>query len=1060
MKFPVGPISLASLIVAIILAWPVLRNPHFPSQNAIYHAAMASLSAKESPLQSSPAFLPHRDHPELWSDQHRGFHESLAILQKGLPPLQSVQWLNVLGLLFVAFAFLQALNSNNQDSPDSPGRTFFYSLFALSILFLHPDFLLRLSVGRPAAWSLGFFLLIFSRLRRFRGGKDYGILTLLFFLWSSFSYFAMLSLLLVTVLGPTGATSSSLLRSKIKLAALACLAILSGFLWSSGLSLFHHLPLLLASYPLAQSGVYEWSSPADLSFFLPLVLCLLGLFLKRNEPPEPLRKNVLLISVLFLALVFSLLTLRQQRWLEFAWPLTLLSVLPALTNLKVSLPRRKFHLPSLLARSGLLITALVALLVLIGVTAGRIPNDKTLDPATLPLLSEVNSRLPQTPLLSLEWTLFSSALFLDPQTQMEPGFSLALYQERDRGQFLNDYFLVTQSRTPRDAYERLSRLLRSLGARHVLFKQSQLPIHPYRPPAWMKVLYISGPWVLAEIDVEPKATPEQMRASFTISPEDLTQRLASLCSLNPIAVQPLPTARLLTLTQSLTLPQSLPGSFILLPWASASPARPTSEIIKTCVSELAQHLKNSDLILWYDPQPVASLESFAGEAVRGFFSLVELSKTPPHAPTYRLLADFPNSDGPESPASSDSISTGSESPGLKSTTSTPSLQNALTPTPDWRRARRTVLALARESNGTNSQILRRGRFAQITQPRGTDLCWAYQAAARAVLRHQEEIFRAWKDGPADIDSLRAEIALDSLCQRPELIPSQIKSEWLNTCLRFQEGLKKGPAIPSTQWSRRLVSDMTLLKMGQPSRLSQFQPKEIWDHGIFTAKIATDFVPPGHRIYGDGNLPLFTSGHLALWWTQTWFANQKQGIQPKSEDLNQFLLFAKDSYHWWKGPFNHNLFLTRWWGEALVNALSLGEEKQNPFLSEWLKEFFLATETYINGPREEPLPGCLGPQVPGLGPLPFPNHNAAVVWEGLEQARRLDLSWWNSEHETTLQGLMSCTLSLQKQWPYWPQSEEGEFALSPGLGEFHPDVQAHAMNAMATRIKNDGIHCDN
>lgn len=948
------------------------------SQNAFYHSRLASIyQTGQSPSQlqvlSGSTLANH------FVDQHALFHRAVGVVQNFTDSGRALFTMSLLGLL--ALTSLLAYNLRRQA---------LWISFFIPLLLLWPlePYLSRWLSSRPGIWSAFFLLLILLQFRKSHWrSRDLAIFGALAFLWSSFSLVAWISLPLamISMWGPLANTfRTASVRIYILLALL--LGLLTGGLWAQGFSFFEYSWIQIQGNVLQSLGVFEWSAPRGqtTAYLVPVTINLVLLLALLWPSFQKYRSSVTADATILRFLVFgvglSILSLAQMRWIELAWPLTLL-------NLGFSF--QHWQWPTVKKWRQQAAAGLAILWIGFQIEHVRqLPQaDGSINPGAQAFLSTIRQRFPQAEsVLTLDWTLWSVDFYLNQNTKMQPGFSLSFY--RNDPNFVAAYRSLYRQENFR-RFENYSYLLRHLNTRFVIANENQLSLDLAQD--WFQILYRAQGLIFAEIHPEFHPLPQQLSQSFN-----------SLESLLPFCDQ-----KILALRRAPDSPVFVDSSQdcknTLSQWAKPTPANNLQPVIE----------------MFLDPKPIHHPRQISTALTRGFFAIYDPG-------LQKIRSDFTDENlAPDSQA---------------------------------------VFHIRGLIRPADYQL--HGRRKSWPQPKAKQLCSAYHSATRRLLDKADKVFLQWSQNTFGADALRARVSLSILCQRPKLIPLTEKSRWAETCSRYQSRLEAETKLLQQEinnklpgdWSERLLIDMATLQSRLPSPLAQVTRDQIVPVGFFKNSRVPSFQTESPQ--GLTNLRLnfnevFTSGHFALWWTERWKALDRQGFAPSSEELQDFEDFALRSEKYWRHEMGYNSFAIRWWSEALVNAYL---RNQSPQASHWMEQFFRSAETFVQGSTLEKAPECLGPKPPGFGTMYFPHHNAAVIWEGLEQARRANFPWWSDKEEELILKMMRCTLSLQKDALFWPTEEVGEFALTPGDGTWRVDTQAHALNALGLRLENDEQSC--
>lgn len=980
MKRFVSLTSAAAFLVVLIqlclLGFAIDDVDIFRSQNALYHSRLASLYA-EGVNPESLGVLAHSRMQGQFVDQHWLFHRALSLLQIFLSPTVALLTLSILGLLVLSLMIFRTL----RETPVS-----LRILIPLCLPWLLVAPYTRFISTRPGLWSSVFLLLAILVLRKNTvHKKDQAGLFLIAAAWSAFSLLAWL-LIPVAVFFAVFKPQFRIRQLAIQCGVLGT-GLLLGSLIAQGADFFWFSAQQILQHPLGKSGVYEWG-PAPHGLLAPLFPLLLHFFILfmvvRRSLNDPQKLRTALASwggVLALGTFLSALSLIQQRWIELAWPITLLNVgwflgEARILNWQLASPRRQ----GLAFALGL--TLLISLVVFPKTKHPQ--TDGSANPRLLNFLGDVQRKFPSfatTPILTLDWTAWSTDFYLNPRTKMEPGFSLGLYPAD--GEFLQSYRSLSHA-PPALRLEQYAKLLQLLKTDFVIAREQD--VRGDLQEDWFETLYRSGGWVLARVHTTLQPMPEQWNGRF-----DGRERVFALCQLQPFAVKHPAAPAVFPKTKT-------DCEDILQPWAQAMDRKTQAEILK----------------FYFKPQKFRSFRQLESPTNRGFFAYFD--------PATRQFFDekMPGANAEDLEA---------------------------------------VQVIRASFHETDFEI--RGRRLAFPDPRQSQICDAYQNLAAQMVRHATATFKLWTADLQTADALRSRLAFGILCSRSPLIRLRDKAQFTDVCLEFKSRLDKEITQLTSDlrkqkpgdWSERLIIDMLALQHGLESPLKDVGRTELLKRG----RVVTNAVTFNGRTENirDRQSEVFTSGHYAVWWTLRWQKLREQGLVPSAQEHDDFENFAGLYEKIWRHDFEYNSFAIRWWSEALVNAFA---QAPSPQTSHWMEQFFRAASTFTKGSTIEHAPECLGPHPPGIGPMPYPDHNAGLLLEALEQARRVNFDWWSETEEQMLRQLLSCTLSLQKSKIFWPADQAGEIAWSTGDGTYRADVQAHALNALGLRIENDQITC--
>lgn len=378
-------LALAVFFLAITVARRLQPNQHaIRSQNGYYHLGMAAASNRQLPAtaQALSDASPHG----RFVDQHALYHRGLALLARATPGAPALNRMSELGLGLLAIALFLLLLPQAGPWVAATG--------ALAIPLLSLPAFLRFMAGRPAAFSMAFLAVLVAVLLSGRRSRILWASVVVFF-WAGFGYTSLLALPIFFVLaGP-------------------CAALIGTVAWLVGLLVWvgphapTHLWATLSLHLRPGVQIFEWRAVHSSALLPAIALVFFAAIAWKIADGRRLRRLSLF------ALLLACLAIAVSRLSEAAVILSASALVLAWFESSTSRARRIF------VGLGLALTTCFLL------TRARVlpETDGSYFGDPLPFLAEVSPRLQKEKVLSLDWTLWSAAFYLDPETRLVPGFS-------------------------------------------------------------------------------------------------------------------------------------------------------------------------------------------------------------------------------------------------------------------------------------------------------------------------------------------------------------------------------------------------------------------------------------------------------------------------------------------------------------------------------------------------------------------------------------------------------------------------------------------------------------
>jgi hypothetical protein len=303
--------------------------------------------------------------------------------------------------------------------------------------------------------------------------------------------------------------------------------------------------------------------------------------------------------------------------------------------------------------------------------------------------------------------------------------------------------------------------------------------------------------------------------------------------------------------------------------------------------------------------------------------------------------------------------------------------------------------------------------AQLPTMSEAQRCKSIRRALDLVAHEGRELLEV---RPVDLQEMRRTFALWVFCRQQVVSPN---SALVSLCGQFSAQSRErllGARLQGRLTSGQLALDILDAQDRNEDPAVIKDAVELLKEFLFEGRVRSVRyrTETGHRYLSFHNHEIINSGQVAL-----------VLLRNGEDDLVRRL--AEASFHRYKTEFQHSILYVHWWSEVLAKAAA-------PWADAQLIDIFNGMKTIDDGPYRL-WPGCLGPLIPGHGPVRRRHHLTGQVHSGLVFARLRDRPEFR-ERWPWIDRLEACSA--------FDQLPSGLFPVAAGLEDRAWDVHAHVL----------------